>query len=102
MLRKPGYLDIPELDVYYKDCVIGGQGAFMVPVRERDQFQQAIKTKIMLEIAGSRATGILLDPAQPEHAAHQLHGRRDAMARPHGAIDDGWTDEGAWPWRRRA
>ncbi|KLK94425.1 hypothetical protein AA309_04145 [Microvirga vignae] len=51
MLRKPGYLDIPELDVYYKDCVIGGQGAFTVPVRERDQFIEAIKTKILLEIA---------------------------------------------------
>ncbi|WP_445502239.1 DUF1194 domain-containing protein [Microvirga sp. G4-2] len=51
MLRKPGYLDIPELDVYYKDCVIGGQGAFTVPVREREQFIEAIKTKILLEIA---------------------------------------------------
>lgn len=51
MLRKPGYLDIPELDLYYKDCVIGGQGAFTVPVRERDQFIEAIKTKILLEIA---------------------------------------------------
>ncbi len=51
MLRKPGYLDIPELDVYYKDCVIGGQGSFMVPVRERDQFVDAIKTKILLEVA---------------------------------------------------
>jgi len=51
MLRKPGYLDIPELDVYYKDCVIGGQGAFTVPVRDRDQFIAAIKTKILLEIA---------------------------------------------------
>jgi Protein of unknown function (DUF1194) len=51
MLRKPGYLDIAELDTYYKDCVIGGQGAFMVPVRERDQFVNAIKTKILLEIA---------------------------------------------------
>jgi len=58
MLRKPGYLDIPELDVYYKDCVIGGQGAFMVPVRERDQFIEAIKTKILLEIAN-------LMPEQP-------------------------------------
>ena len=28
------------------------QGAFMVPVREREQFLQAIKTKILLEIAG--------------------------------------------------
>jgi hypothetical protein len=52
MLRKPGYLDIPELDVYYKNCVIGGQGAFTVPVRERDQFIEAIKTKILLEVAG--------------------------------------------------
>jgi len=51
MLRRPGYLDINELDEYYRDCVIGGQGAFMVPVRERDQFPQAIKTKILLEIA---------------------------------------------------
>jgi hypothetical protein len=51
MLRQPGYLDIPDLDVYYKDCVIGGQGAFTVPVRERDQFIEAIKTKILLEIA---------------------------------------------------
>ena len=38
MLRKPGYLDIAELDAYYRECVIGGQGAFMVPVRDRDQF----------------------------------------------------------------
>jgi Protein of unknown function (DUF1194) len=52
MLRRPGYLDIPELDVYFKDCVIGGSGAFVVPVREREQFPKAIKTKILLEIAG--------------------------------------------------
>lgn len=58
MLRKPGYLDIPELDVYYRDCVIGGQGAFTVPVRERDQFVEAIKTKILLEVAN-------LMPEQP-------------------------------------
>ncbi|AWM88092.1 DUF1194 domain-containing protein [Microvirga sp. 17 mud 1-3] len=51
MLHKPGYLDIPDLDIYYRDCVIGGQGAFMVPVRERDQFVNAIKTKILLEVA---------------------------------------------------
>lgn len=61
MLRKPGYLDIPELDLYYRDCVIGGQGAFMVPVRERDQFIAAIKTKILLEIAN------LAPPQSPIH-----------------------------------
>ncbi|MBM6595045.1 DUF1194 domain-containing protein [Microvirga pudoricolor] len=51
MLKKPGYLDIPELDAYFRDCVIGGQGSFMIPVRDREQFPQAIKTKILLEVA---------------------------------------------------
>ena len=56
--RATSYWDVTELDVYYRDCVIGGPGAFMVPVRERDQFPNAIKTKIILEIAG-------LVPPQP-------------------------------------
>lgn len=51
MLKAPGYFDIADLDIYYRDCVIGGQGAFMVPARERDQFVEAIKTKIIMEIA---------------------------------------------------
>ena len=55
MLKAPGYLDIPDLDAYYRDCVIGGQGAFVVPARDREQFPAAIKTKILLEVAGLRA-----------------------------------------------
>jgi len=66
MLKAPGYLDIPALDVYYRDCVIGGQGAFMVPVREREQFPAAIKTKILLEIAGLTPPAPLVQPAQAE------------------------------------
>ncbi len=53
MLKKPGYLDVPDLDLYYRDCVIGGLGSFMVPIREREQFAQAIKTKILLEVAAA-------------------------------------------------
>ncbi len=56
--RATSYWDVTELDVYYRDCVIGGPGAFTVPVRERDQFPNAIKTKIIMEIAG-------LVPPQP-------------------------------------
>lgn len=52
MLKKPGFLDLPDLDIYFRDCVIGGQGAFMVPAREKAQFQAAIKTKIILEVSG--------------------------------------------------
>jgi hypothetical protein len=54
MLKRPNpsTLDIPDLDIYYEDCVIGGPGAFVVPIRERDKFRDAIRTKLVLEIAG--------------------------------------------------
>jgi Protein of unknown function (DUF1194) len=54
MLKRPNpsTLDIPNLDIYYEDCVIGGPGAFVVPIRERDKFRDAIRTKLVLEIAG--------------------------------------------------
>lgn len=53
MLKRPsGFGDMENLDHYYRDCVIGGQGAFLVPVRERQHFAEAIRTKIIREIAG--------------------------------------------------
>ncbi|MCC6948197.1 MAG: DUF1194 domain-containing protein [Bradyrhizobiaceae bacterium] len=54
MLKTPltSMIDLPELDVYYEDCVIGGPGAFLVPVRERHQFADAIRNKLILEVAG--------------------------------------------------
>lgn len=54
MLKEPAgsMLDIGQLDVYYEDCVVGGPGAFVIPVRGTHQFADAIKTKLVLEIAG--------------------------------------------------
>jgi hypothetical protein len=54
MLKRPmsATMDIDNLDVYYEDCVIGGPGAFVIPIKERDQFKEAIRTKLVLEIAG--------------------------------------------------
>ena len=55
MLKPPlpfdGY-DIPNLDAYYKDCVIGGPGAFVVSVVDAHQFEAAIRRKLVMEIAG--------------------------------------------------
>jgi hypothetical protein len=48
---QPGSIDIKELDIYYEDCVIGGPGAFVVPIREREKFKEAIRTKLVLDIA---------------------------------------------------
>ena len=47
-----GMMDIEDLDIYYEDCVIGGPGAFVVPIREREKFIEATRTKLVLEIAG--------------------------------------------------
>jgi hypothetical protein len=53
MLKRPNTftMDIDNLDVYYEDCVIGGPGAFIVPIHNQDQFKEAIRTKLVLEIA---------------------------------------------------
>ena len=46
-----GY-DIGDLDRYYSDCVIGGPGAFMIPVNDWTQFPEAVRRKLVLELAG--------------------------------------------------
>jgi Protein of unknown function (DUF1194) len=63
--RASGYWDVSNLDEYYRDCVIGGAGAFMVPVRERHHFAEAIRTKIIREIAGYESQPFI-HPAQAE------------------------------------
>jgi hypothetical protein len=45
-------MDIDNLDLYYEDCVIGGPGAFVVTIKEREKFKEAIRTKLLLEVAG--------------------------------------------------
>jgi Protein of unknown function (DUF1194) len=65
MLKRanPGTLDIEELDIYYEDCVIGGPGAFVVPIREREKFIEATRTKLVLEIAGRQPAPRVLPAA---------------------------------------
>ena len=54
MVKEPSYstMDIEHLDQYYEDCVIGGPGSFVVSIKERDKFKEAIRTKLVLEVAG--------------------------------------------------
>jgi hypothetical protein len=54
MMKEPSYstMDIDNLDYYYEDCVIGGPGSFVVTIKERDKFKEAIRTKLLLEVAG--------------------------------------------------
>ncbi len=45
--------DIADLDAYYEACVIGGPGAFVIPVVGWDQFADAVRRKMVLEIAAT-------------------------------------------------
>ena len=42
--------DIPDLDAYYAACVIGGPGAFVIPVTDWSEFEAAVRRKLVLEI----------------------------------------------------
>jgi hypothetical protein len=47
-----GFPPMPNLDLYYADCVIGGPGAFIVVADGFADFARAIRRKMVLEIAG--------------------------------------------------
>jgi hypothetical protein len=45
---------LDDLDEYYRHCVICGPGAFVIPVLEWSQFPQAVRRKLVLELAQQR------------------------------------------------
>jgi len=47
-----GIWTLDDLDRYYRDCVIGGPGAFVIPVLAWSDFPQAVRRKLVLELAG--------------------------------------------------
>jgi alanine racemase len=47
-----GMWHLDDLDTYYLECVIGGPGAFVIPVRDWSEFPAAVRRKLVLEIAG--------------------------------------------------
>lgn len=63
-LKRPGYLDIADLDAYYEDCVIGGRQAFAIAITTREQFATAIRSKLIMEISADEPPyGPLVKPA---------------------------------------
>ena len=49
---------LDDLDLYYKDCVIGGPTAFVIPVLDWAHFPDAVRRKLILELVG-------IQPAPP-------------------------------------
>lgn len=65
-----GRYNIPNLDLYYRDCVIGGPAAFIVVAENFDAFASAIRRKLILEIAGRTPDEA---PARAHTRIPQLH-----------------------------
>jgi hypothetical protein len=69
-----GPYSIPNLDVYYEDCVIGGPGAFMITIDDATRFAVAIRRKLVLEIAGT-----IPEPRLMKAASFNLAPRVDCL-----------------------
>jgi hypothetical protein len=58
-----------DLDLYYRDHVIGGPGAFYVVADGFNAFANAIRTKLVREISGSPGEGVIRVTAPRDGAA---------------------------------
>ena len=78
MVKEPSYstMDIDNLDYYYEDCVIGGPGSFVVPIKDREKFKEAIRTKLLLEVAGHTPDGRVVAVSDKEPRVSCLIGEK--------------------------
>jgi hypothetical protein len=78
MVKEPSYstMDIDNLDLYYEDCVVGGAGAFVVTIKDRDKFREAIRTKLVLEVAGRTPERRVVPVAASEPRVNCLIGEK--------------------------
>lgn len=60
--NKYGFPPDPDLDLYYEGCVIGGPRSFIIVARSFAEFGEAVRKKLLQEIAGT-------DPATPRRAS---------------------------------
>jgi hypothetical protein len=78
MVKEPSYstMDIDNLDFYYEDCVIGGPGSFVVSIKDRDKFKEAIRTKLLLEVADRTPARPMVPVAEKEPRVSCLIGEK--------------------------
>jgi len=69
-LSRYGRPQIPNLDYYYTDCVVGGPGAFIIVANGFFDYARAVRQKLILEIAG-------LMPEEEKPAPLLQHARSD-------------------------
>lgn len=75
--------DEPDVDRWYQEHVIGGDGAFMVVANGHDKFSDAMRMKLALEVAGLRSTiqiavarPLAASRTEPDHGSRQTASAR--------------------------
>lgn len=63
MLPHQDSASIPDIDDYYENCVIGGNGAFLLKVSKPEDFAATILKKLITEVKGPTVSG--LQPPKP-------------------------------------
>jgi hypothetical protein len=78
MVKEPSFstMDIENLDWYYEDCVIGGPGSFVISIKDREKFKEAIRTKLVLEVAGHTPERRVVPVAEKEPRVSCLIGEK--------------------------
>jgi len=88
--------DVEDLDLYYTDCVIGGPGAFMIPVNDWAQFPEAVRRKLVLELASTGSMQRAADEAaNPPIVFAQQRPKYDCLVG-----EKMWRDR-SWMWDQR-
>ena len=87
MVKEPSYstMDIDNLDFYYEDCVIGGPGSFVISIKDREKFKEAIRTKLLMEVAGRMPERVPVAEKDKEPRV-SCTDRREDLAGPLGAV----------------
>jgi hypothetical protein len=78
MVKEPSYstMDIDNLDYYYEDCVVGGPGSFVLTIKDREKFKEAIRTKLLMEVAGRTPERPVMRTAAKEPRVNCLIGEK--------------------------
>jgi hypothetical protein len=64
------------LDIYYADCVIGGPGAFVLPVRKPEELGEAIRRKLVLDLASGNGSDTIIPVQDRERTTDCLIGEK--------------------------
>jgi len=74
-----GLPNLKELDAYYRDCVVGGPGAFHIVAEDFHSFASAIRRKLVLEIAGRSPVSYAHSHDRPEIPMVGPDGKADCL-----------------------